>query len=151
MVMMNIVVVLRKSNADDNNSQIASGSAYLFLVPCKQICMYVHWLSERKHALAQDANTDVCFLCVLGGCVLCLWLPRGVFQNEIFICLLKKDDVWYLSWVTLLILFWSAPSFHSSTLYHWTCFHFGPRSSPDSFNNTFPMAVLLCAWLLCWN
>lgn len=82
MVMMNIVVVLRKSNADDNNSQIASGSAYLFLVPRKQIYMYVHRLPKRKHALAQaNANTDVCFLCVLGGCVLCLWLPRGLFSE----------------------------------------------------------------------
>lgn len=78
---------------DDNNSQTAPVSADLFLVPCKQI--YNDCLKENM--LQLNMQTLTCVVCVFWEYVTSVCGCQGdFFQNEIFICLLKKDDICYL-------------------------------------------------------
>lgn len=78
------------------------------------------------------ANTNVCFSCVFGEDVHSVCGSHGdFFQNEIFICLLKKDDPAYS-----FLICPQLPLFHSVSLNFSFC--------PDSFNNISYGRALVC-------
>lgn len=90
------------------------------LSKCLRVCIFIfgsiqtnlHRLPERKHAAVYYANTNVCFSCVFGEDVHSVCGSHGdFFQNENFICLLKKDDPAYF-----FLICPQLPLFHSVSL-----------------------------------
>lgn len=122
MLVLTIFVVLRKRNSTlTTTPKLPQGlRIYSWFTPTA-------WKKTSCSTICKQWCVFFCVFILLLCCCFCVFAVAFFFKpfsGWIFLFVYwKKDDVWCLSWVTLRILFSSAPSFHSSILHRWTCFH----------------------------